>query len=260
VAIAEYISGDCDKFADLMNRTAWEMGAGDTSFCNPNGLPHDYHFTTAADLALITKNAMELPEFRTIVATKSRTVWPAWPKDKPLDLYNHNKLLSEYEGAIGVKTGYTDAAGRCLVSAAERNGMTFIAVTLNDRDDWNTHKQLLDSAFEAHHPQKAIKKGETLKKMIVDGKTYSFSAADDFIVPVKDNEKKHINAELHIASNLKGAVNKGEKVGYVQLKCDGKNIGSVDIVSDSEIQEINNYRLKGSFYEAWRNIWDFFLV
>lgn len=268
VAIAEHISGDTGKFVDLMNKTAWDMGAGNTMFCNPNGLPNPSHYTTAKDLAKITMNAIRLPEFRKIVSTKARTVWQA-PRQtdtgtevlpKAYELYNHNKLLGKYDGAIGVKTGYTEAAGRCLVSAAERDGMTFIAVTLNDSDDWNTHAQLLDKAFAEHHPGKLASKGEVIKEFMLDGKKYTFSAAQDCVIPLKDNAKNRINASINIASDLPVPVNKGEKVGYVEYSCNGRVYASVDIISDSDITGVGKYRLKNSFYEIWKNVWDFFLV
>lgn len=268
VAIAEHISGDTGKFVDLMNNMAWVMGAGNTMFCNPNGLPNQAHYTTAKDLAKITMNAMKIPEFRKIVSTRARTVWQA-PRQteagmevpiKAYELYNHNKLLGTYDGAIGVKTGYTEAAGRCLVSAAERDGMTFIAVTLNDKDDWNTHAQLLDAAFAEHHPAKLASKGEVIKEFMLDGKKYTFSAAQDCVIPLKDNAKSRINANIHITPELPVPVNRGEKVGYVEYSSGGSVCASVDIISDNDITGVGKYRLKNSFYEVWKNVWDFFLV
>lgn len=268
IAIAEHVSGDVGSFVDLMNQTAWEMGAVNTMFCNPNGLPNPEHCTTAKDLAAITRKAMQLPEFQKIVSTESRTVWQA-PRQgvagteippKAYDLYNHNKLLGMYDGAVGVKTGYTDAAGRCLVSAAERDGMMFIAVTLNDKDDWNTHVQLLDKAFAEHHPAKLASKGEVIKEFVLDGNKYAFSAAEDCIIPLRDNAKNCINADIHISSELPVPVNSGEKVGYVEYRHEGELCASVDIVSDSDITNIGKYRLKNSFYEIWKNVWNFFLV
>lgn len=268
VAIAEHISGDVGSFVDLMNQAAWEIGADNTMFCNPNGLPNPAHRTTAKDLANITREAMQIPEFRRIVSTASRTVWQA-PRatgagmevmPKAYELYNHNKLLNMYDGAVGVKTGYTETAGRCLVSAAEREGMVFIAVTLNDNDDWNTHAQLLDQAFAQHHPARLASKGEVIKEFVLDGKKYTFSAAEDCVIPLRDNAKSHINAGIHISSNLPAPVNKGEKVGYVEYKCGGELFASVDIVSDEDITSVGKYRLKNSFYEIWKNVWDFFLI
>ena len=136
------IAGECGgmtAFVGKMNAKAAELGLMDTHFDNPNGLPSDTHYTTAHELAKITAAALKDPVFRQIVSTKSCTV-------SGHALSNHNRLLSMYDGAIGVKTGYTRAAGRCLVSAAERNGRTIIAVTLNDPNDWNDHMEMLHKA------------------------------------------------------------------------------------------------------------------
>ncbi|MFQ7290696.1 MAG: D-alanyl-D-alanine carboxypeptidase family protein [Monoglobales bacterium] len=260
MAIAEHIAGSPEKFADMMNQKAWSIGAGNTSFCNPSGLPQDAHFTTAKDLALITQCAMKNSMFRTIVKTRSRTVWPINNLNNPHELYNHNKLLTLYDGAIGVKTGYTEAAGRCLVSAAERDNMTFIAVTLNDSDDWNTHMQMLDDAFASHYPKKALEKGQVIKNVTVDNKTYSFYAAEDFYIPMPKNKKIEINAEINVENDLKTPINKDEKVGYVALKYKGKEIGRVDVLSSDNIYGVSTIRMKNSFLECWKNIWSFFLL
>lgn len=259
MAIAEHIAGSPEAFADMMNAKAWEIGAGDTSFCNPSGLPQDAHFTTARDLALITRRAMKTPMFETIVKTQTRTVWPINHLDHPHELYNHNKLLSLYDGAVGVKTGYTEAAGRCLVSAARRDNMTFIAVTLNDSDDWNTHMSLLDEAFASHYPKKALEKGQVIKKLYVNRRGYNFSAAEDFYVPMDKSKKIDINAEINIGEDLKTPINKGEKVGYVRLCYKGEEIGRVDVISDEDIVGVGDMRMKRSFLACWKNIWNFFL-
>lgn len=159
------IAGECggyDAFIQKMNDKASELGLTDTHFANPNGLPADDHYTTAHELAIITAAALRDPVFRQIVSTQSYTVGAR-------TLTNHNRLLSSYEGAIGVKTGYTRAAGRCLVSAAERNGRTLIAVTLNDADDWNDHAALLDEGFAQYEPVMLHEAGDEITTLRVFG-------------------------------------------------------------------------------------------
>ncbi len=148
-AVAIAVSGSVEEFAALMNQKAEALQLHDTHFTNPHGLSDDNHYTTARELALITAAAMENETFRTMVSTYKKEI-PQHNGEGTRLLVNHNKLLRRYEGCIGVKTGYTMATGRCLVSAAERNGMTLIAVTLNASDDWNDHTQLLDYGF-AHY-------------------------------------------------------------------------------------------------------------
>jgi len=145
--IAESISGSNEQFASLMNKTAKKIGLKDTNFTNPSGLHDENHYTTANELAVIMRYAMKNEEFAKITSTVSISVSVNLDDGKRL-LSNHNKLLKTYEGCIGGKTGYTTAAGRCLVSTAKRGDTMLIAVTLNDGNDWNDHKKMLDYGFE----------------------------------------------------------------------------------------------------------------
>lgn len=155
VALAIVTAGSVEAFAELMNEKARELGLKDTHFTNPHGLYDEQHYTTARELALITAEALSSEELREIFATKSATISRGVTKDTPLGegkryLRNHNKMLSLYDGALGVKTGFTKKTGRCLVSAAEREGMTLICVTLGAPDDWNDHAALLDYGFASY--------------------------------------------------------------------------------------------------------------
>lgn len=142
-ALACHCAGSIDGFAKLMNEKAAELGMSDSSFRNPHGLDADGHYSTARDLATLTAYCMKNETFRSIVATKSCTV-------KELTYINHNRLLWNCPGCIGVKTGYTMASGRTLVSCTERNGMSLICVTLGAPDDWNDHMKLYDEAFSEY--------------------------------------------------------------------------------------------------------------
>ena len=159
------IAGECggmQAFLEKMNAKAAELGLTDTHFDNPNGLPSETHYTTAHELAKITAAALHDPVFRQIVSTVQY-------KMSGRVLHNHNRLLTSYEGAIGVKTGYTRAAGRCLVSAAERNGRTLIAVTLNAPDDWNDHRALLDEGFARYEAVTLHQAGQEIAAQRVFG-------------------------------------------------------------------------------------------
>ena len=145
-AIAVAVSGSVEAFAERMNRKAAELGLTDTHFINPHGLDAEGHYTTAYELAVITRAALENETFRTICATERKTI-PLHGTEGVRLLLNHNKLLDSYEGCIGVKTGFTKKTGRCLVSAAERDGVTLIAVTLGAPDDWRDHAAMLDYGF-----------------------------------------------------------------------------------------------------------------
>lgn len=159
------IAGECggqQAFVEKMNQKAEELGLKDTHFDNPNGLDGETHYTTAHELGKITAAAMHDPLFRQIVSTKSYTAGVH-------AMSNHNRLLSMYDGAVGVKTGFTKRSGRCLVSAAERNGRTLIAVTLNAPDDWNDHMAMLNDGFAQYEEVTLHEAGEVVGEQRVYG-------------------------------------------------------------------------------------------
>ncbi len=144
-ALAIATAGSVDKFADMMNETARSIGACNSHFVNPHGLHDDEHYTTAFDLALITAAAFEFDDFRRIVSSKIAKIST---DGESVAIGNKNKLLSIFDGANGVKTGYTKTSGRCLVGAAEREGMQLISVVLNCPDMWNDSMRLLNFGFD----------------------------------------------------------------------------------------------------------------
>ena len=172
VAISEYISGSEEKFATLMNQKAKEIGAKNSNFVTPDGLDDENHYTTAYDLAVIASYAMSNERFRETVSTVGKVA-------ETLDgvkkyMHNHNKLLKLYDGCNGIKTGFTKASGRTLVSSAEKDGMELIAVTLNAPDDWNDHRKMLDFGFENHELMTFLKKGEICARFQVTGGTREY--------------------------------------------------------------------------------------
>ncbi len=148
-ALAYEVAGSIEGFAALMNRKAAEIGVRNTHFQNPHGLDADGHYTTAYDLAVITAYALQNEDFLRIVSTQKKVI-PLREQQGARVLRNHNKLLAAYQGCIGVKTGFTKKSGRCLVSAAERDGVRLVCVTLDCPDDWRTHKELLDMGFATY--------------------------------------------------------------------------------------------------------------
>jgi D-alanyl-D-alanine carboxypeptidase/D-alanyl-D-alanine carboxypeptidase (penicillin-binding protein 5/6) len=140
------MSGSIEEFSVLMNERADKIGMKNTNFVTPSGLDADEHYSTAYDMALLGAEAIRNEDFAEICSSKNaRVVYgnPAYSRT----LYNHNRFLSQYDGAFGIKTGYTQKSGRCLVTAVERDGITLVAVTLNAPDDWNDHAKLYDYAF-----------------------------------------------------------------------------------------------------------------
>lgn len=166
-AIAITLGGDIEGFADKMNAKAKEIGLASTHFTNPHGLADDDHYTTAKDLAKLAAYALKNPTFLEICSCKKTFL----SGDRLV--INHNKLLFSYTGAFGVKTGFTKATGRCLVSAAERDGVRFVAVTLNAPDDWREHAAMLDFGFSAVERVSLASAGQILYSLPILGSDVS---------------------------------------------------------------------------------------
>ncbi len=150
VAIALHLSASIAEFSELMNEKAREIGMVNTTFQNPHGLPAENHKSTAKDLAILMSEALKNPAFCEIIATQTKTI-PA-PNGASRFLSNHNRLLRSYEACIGGKTGFTKAAGRCLVTAAEQNHKKLVCATLAAPDDWNDHQELYEYGFSLYSP------------------------------------------------------------------------------------------------------------
>ena len=163
LAVAEHCGGSVEEFVGRMNEKAAQLGMVNSHFANPNGLNAEGHYSSAYDMALLARACLENEALAEIAATKSATV------DGRV-LTNHNKLLWQYEGCIGLKTGYTEKAGRTLVSAARRGGMTLIAVTLNDPDDWRDHTALLDYGFSTYAAVTLTEEGKAVARRPVSGR------------------------------------------------------------------------------------------
>jgi len=237
LAVAKHISGDVNSFVEEMNAKAKEIGAKNTHFVNPNGLPNDDHYTTARDLALIARVALENPKFREIVATKTKVI-NRDPKYLRL-LINHNKLLWRYEGANGIKTGYTVKARQCLVASANKNGEEFIAVILGSegRNVYDDAQKLLDYAFNNYQTLQVINKGQQLKKVPVSGGQgpVEIVADEDFFDTISKDEKPSYDYKFKI-ENLKAPVKAGQKVGTLLVYNKGTKVGEVKLVASNTVE------------------------
>ena len=188
VALAIYCGGTVEGFAELMNDKAHRLGLVNTHFENPNGLDSPGHYSTARDMAVLTAYAMKNRIFAKTVSTKSITIGNRV-------LQNHNKLLWSVEGADGVKTGFTKAAGRILVSSATRQERRLIAVTMNAPNDWKDHTALLEEGFQRYQIKTLITKGDCLGKLEIAGGTageVNLIADSDFSYALADDEKPEI--------------------------------------------------------------------
>lgn len=184
IALAIFCGGTQEGFVQLMNDKANRLGLSGTHFENPNGLDSPNHYSTASDLAVLTAYAMKNPIFAKTVSTKSIRIGDR-------QLTNHNKLLWRIEGADGVKTGYTRAAGRVLVSSATRNERQLIAVTINDPNDWADHQKLIEDGFAQYHIRQIVNKGDVVGTVsVIGGKDESVNliAKEDFSYALRDEE------------------------------------------------------------------------
>lgn len=236
VAIASHICNSTEEFVSLMNKKAKSIGALNTNFINPHGLHDNLHYSTAYDMALITKSAFEYEEFKNIV--KSKTYLANREKDNYF--YNKNKTLWEYNGGDGVKIGYTMKAGRCLVSSASRNGMQIIAVSLNARDWFNDNYKLLDYGFNNYRPHLIYDEGQFFKKTnIINGeKGYiNLIAEKSFIYPLKEGERERIKINIEIKNNIQAPIEKGTEIGSIYTYLNGQLINKGNLVVKDSINK-----------------------
>jgi len=254
VAIAEHISGDTKAFAEKMTALAHKIGANNTFFKNPNGLDETGHYTTARDLALITSYAMKNPDFREIVSTREKNI--TLENGNILYFSNHNKLLKMYEGTTGVKTGYTKKCGRCLVSSAQKNGVEFIAVTLNAPDDWNDHTAMLDYGFSSAKLMTVASPEEIIKTVYTsDNQEIGCVLKDNISIPVFNNKLPDNVLITHLPKTLSAPIKKGEKIGEAELIVNNKVYKTTDILSDRNVQKRpENKNFKTTFFRVIKRI------
>lgn len=232
-AAAVSVSGSISAFVKLMNAKAAELGLTNTHFATPSGLDAQGHYTTARELAMLTAYAMRNEVFREIVKRQSAEVEFGNPPYRRT-LYNSNKMLRRYEGAIGVKTGFTDNARRCLVSAAERDGVTLIAVTLNAGDDWNDHTKMLDYGFTlvSAYP---LETGCSAKVAIAGtGRTVGVYA-DSVTMSLTPEQRTMLERRVLLPRMVYNDVLKGDVLGSIEFLLDGKVVKSVPLHADTNV-------------------------
>lgn len=242
-AIAYAVGGSIDGFAKLMNEKALALGLTDSHFENPHGLDSEEHYTTAHDLAIITAAAMSYPEFSEIVSTSVKRV----EKESISRLFvNHNKLLRLYDGCIGVKTGFTKKCGRCLVSAAERDGLQLISVTLDCPDDWNEHKKMLDFGFEQMERVVLLSKDEfeySLPVLNAEQNSVRLGISEDLFV-IKRKDEQMPDFQIELPRFISAPILYGDKVGKIVVKSGEKTLFECDVVA---LEEINAKKKEGFF-------------
>lgn len=229
VAIADHVGGSQAGFAKLMNETARELGMENSSFANPNGLDAEDHYSTARDMARLACAAVENETLLRIVSTRSVTIGGR-------TMTNHNKLLQYLDGCLGLKTGYTRAAGRTLVSCAERNGQRLVAVTLQDGNDWADHQALYEYGFAAYPVHRAAVLGKTLYRAPVKNgirATVPLVAAEGFSWPLAEGE--HLEMSVELDAPLTAPLTAGRSVGNAIFTLNGREVGRVALLCGESV-------------------------
>lgn len=228
---ATLVGGSIEQFSVLMNNKAKEIGMHNTSFKNPSGLTQEGHYSCAYDMALLGCYAIKNTVFRDICSSQKEVITINGTRE--VSLYNHNKLLSKYDGAFGIKTGFTKASGRCLVSAVEKDGVILVAVTLNAYDDWNDHIKLYDYCFNQVSKQKVSISLNNISIPVINSSVKSITpfVSSDFFIPyiyTKPSYKVFYFVPHFVYSGLK----KGDYIGVVKIiDSQGACIGETYLVS-----------------------------
>jgi len=255
--VAYVLGGSIKGFAKIMNQKAKDIGMKNTSFVTPSGLDDENHYTTAYDMALLTSVALKNTAFRTACSSKQATLYYGNPPYRRT-LTNHNKLLGNYEGLIGVKTGFTKKSGRCLVTAAQRDGKSVIAVTLNAPDDWNDHRALLDFGFSntvvAEYSNCDL--DDTLPVICGDADLVRIKYNDAKICLSKKSENK-IKSKILLPKFVYAPLSAGETVGRVEYYLDDRLIKTSAIYSVADMYiENKKETLPKRFFDNIKAIWN----
>lgn len=241
--IALETSGSIEAFAELMNEKAAELGLADTHFTNPHGLDNEEHYTSARDLAKIASAALKNPTFKQICSTYRHMIGTG---ESTRYLLNHNRMLKLYKDAIGVKTGFTKRSGRCLVSAAERDGVMLVAVTLSDPDDWRDHEAMLDYGFGRVESVSLCDVNEISWDVPCTGgsaEKVRISNRESMRVSLPANHGE-ITVTVQAPHILFAPVSEGDAVGTAIFSCDGRELWRCALYTESGCEYIEQ---KGFF-------------
>lgn len=229
LALARHCAGDVETFVTWMNQRAGALGMADSHFQNPNGLNDEEHYSTASDMAKLALACLSNETVARIVGTRSATIGTR-------TLTNHNKLLTTYEGCLGMKTGYTQLAGRTLVSAARRDGQLLVCVTLSDPDDWKDHAALFDYGFETYPRQVLATGGRDFQTIPVHGSLVRFAlvrTAAEVAYPLSAGET--VKARVDLPDRVSAPLSAGETAGTLYFYVGETLVGETDLIYAQDI-------------------------
>lgn len=238
-AVAEHIGGSVEGFAEMMNKKAREIGASNTRFANPHGLDAEGHYTTARDLALITSYALKNPLFSKIVSCKKMVM--EGPPDENWDrvMINKNKMLWQFAGGDGVKTGFTKKAGRCLVSSATRDGMRLVCVVLNCGPMWDDSSALLEYAFKNYIKKRIVEKDSIFKVVEVRNGKERFvgvKPAEDFDLALRADGIENIILKAKGLKAAQAPLKKGDHAGRLEIYIDNNLLKTINLEYSESVE------------------------
>lgn len=253
VAVAEHIAGSAEAFVQAMNAKAKELGMHDTQFRNTTGLPAEGHFTSAYDIAVMSRYAaVNYPELLKLTSVYGADLSVPWRKNGPVfRLWNNNKLLTWYPGADGLKTGWTEAAGYCLAATAKQSGVRMIAVVMGSDTPKLRNAEvakLLDYGFANYTAVELAPKGKALGTVSVSRGKASLVVAvpqSTFAVGVAKGEQSKVKSELKLQKRVEAPVKAGQVVGEMIATMDGREIGRMPLVAATDVPKANVWQMMG---------------
>ena len=252
VAIAEHVAGSTSEFVTLMNDLSKKIGAKNTHFANTHGLDADGHYTTAYDLAKITAYALDNDTFREIVGTKNTKITNGAGENRYLK--NKNKLLSTLDGCIGVKTGFTDDAGRCLVSAIEKNDMRLVCVVLNCGPMFQESAELLKSCVELYKLYDLTENYDYCQIIdVVNGRSPNakIGTKEKFLYPLTENELDNLRYVYTYPESVDAPLEKDSKIGNIEIFLNNDLLFSEKIYTIEEIKPRSILQRMQDFFKNW---------
>lgn len=255
VAMAEYIGGSEEAFVKMMNDKAKELGMKNTNFVNTNGLPVENHYTTANDIALMSKELLKHESMHKYLTTWMDEVIVG-KKQAKIGLANTNKLIRHYQGATGVKTGFTQEAKYCLAASAKRGDTHLVAATLGaatSKERFADAASLLNYGFANYESVKLCSKGDALATLTLDKaeeNKIKLTAKDDLTALIKKGENKNFTKKVKVDENPKLPILKGQKLGVVEIYKDKKLVGSVDLVTNKEVKKAGYIKMLERLFDS----------
>ncbi len=258
VALAEFIGGSEEEFAQMMNKKAKELGMKNTNFVNSYGFYDENHYTSAYDIALMSMELLKYPEILDYTKIWMETISEG--RKEPFTLSNRNKMIKHYNGCDGLKTGYIKEAMFCISATAKRGETRMLSVIMG-APSWKERNaqagKLLDYGFSKFSSEKILKKGDVIQEInIKKGKPdkVKIIANKDLVAVVEKGSKAKITKEVKINKDLKLPLKKGDKVGTVTAT-DGKNIyGTADIIIDSDVDKKGYLDILKDSFKIWLNL------